>query len=414
MNLYIFNDASSRAAIFGIGTYLRELTRSLRDYAVCITVVHILSDKTDLKKIEQDGILHIYIPRYKKIEQYQDEKRKKLYYRNIVFLLRRHISKNTEKLLFQMNYNNCQMLAEELKVFFECKLIWVGHYLDWGLKLRGDIKRLRYILSKTQEERDIMESEICIEFETEKTLMNTVDHIISLSSYMKKVLCDEYAVNPNHISVIPNGLTDSEHGFSIEKKLLRFKWKFPDDEKLILFAGRLDVGKGLLYLIRAFRKVLNEISGCRLLIVGEGAYNVYMEESIDICAKITYTGLLSQQELFELYHTVDVGIVPSLYEPFGYVPLEMMIHGLPLITTKTSGLNELTENGISALKVPVHFGVENDEIDINLLAQKIIFLLKNPEEANRLKINARKRYENMFTAEIMANNMNKLFNFLNK
>lgn len=41
----------------------------------------------------------------------------------------------------------------------------------------------------------------------------------------------------------------------------------------------------------------------------------------------------------------DIGIVPSIHEEFGYVALEMMMAGLPIVANSTTGLRDLTENG---------------------------------------------------------------------
>jgi len=413
MNIYIVSDASSRANVYGIGTYLRELTRSLRKYALNTTVIHIFSDKPDLDRIEHEGVLHLYIPSYKKNRRDKDDEQyNNLYQQNVVYFLRQHIPQNTEKLVFQLNFNHCQKMADRLKVAFNCKLIWVGHYLEWGLSLHGSISLLQSILSKPVDDRNNAEQAICSAFDMEQTLAKTVDHTISLSKYMKKLFCNEYSIDSKQISVVPNGLTDSYKNFSINKNLLRTKWQIDIDENLILFAGRLDIIKGLDYLIKAFREVLKVIPKCRLLVVGDGPYNIYIKESIDVFAKISYSGLIPRENLFELYHIADIGVVPSLYEPFGYVAVEMMMHGLPMITTATSGLNELVEDGISALKIPVQFGVKNEEIDIMQLARKIVFLLQNQDVANHLKKNARKRYEKLYTSKKMGQSMFNLYKSL--
>ena len=151
--------------------------------------------------------------------------------------------------------------------------------------------------------------------------------------------------------------------------------------------------------------VVNKIPDCRLLIVGNGPYDVFIQGAKDICTKITFTGLLDKKELCEIYQIADVGVTPSLFETFGYVAAEMMMHGLPMITTSTSGLAEMTEDGISSLQIPVIEHPEYIEIDTDLLAAKMLFLLQNPEERKRLGLNARKRYEEKYTSEIFRENM---------
>ena len=88
----------------------------------------------------------------------------------------------------------------------------------------------------------------------------------------------------------------------------------------------------------------------------------------------------------------DVGVVPSLFEPFGYVPVEMMMHGLPIVATATSGLNEVVDESCGR-KVPLSVSTDEVTIDTDLLAEQIVYLLRHPEEARRLGQNGRRRFQ---------------------
>jgi glycosyltransferase involved in cell wall biosynthesis len=100
---------------------------------------------------------------------------------------------------------------------------------------------------------------------------------------------------------------------------------------------------------------------------------------------------MNKSELYEFYSITDADIVPSLYEPFGYVAVEMMMHALPLIVTATSGLNEVVDEN-SGIKVPLTELPDKVEISTSILAQKILYLLQHPGEAKKLGKNARKRF----------------------
>lgn len=193
-----------------------------------------------------------------------------------------------------------------------------------------------------------------------------------------------------------------------DKRTLRKKRRIYDKEYLILFAGRLHPMKGLAFLIRAFHKVLEKLPNCRLLIAGNGDYDTCIHEAKDICSKVSFTGLLDKKDLYELYQMVDVGVVPSLYEPFGYVAVEMMMHGLPIAATATSGLNEVIDE-TSGIKVPIIEYPDRVEIDANLLAEKILYILEHPEEAKRLGKNARIRYLKEYSSEVFRRNMLKFY-----
>jgi len=228
--------------------------------------------------------------------------------------------------------------------------------------------------------------------------------VIALSQYTQNLLCSEYGLAPDSVSVIPNGLRTDDNAETDNYPSLREKWRIPEKERLILFAGRLHPVKGLVFLIKAFRKIVEKMPDCRLMIAGSGNYDIYIHESKDICTKISFTGLLEKNELYELYQLADSGVIPSLYEPFGYVAVEMMMHGLPIVATATSGLNEVVDDSCG-LKVPLIEHPDRVEIDAGLLAEKILYLLQHPEEARKMGRNGRKRYEKMYTSEIFGQNM---------
>jgi glycosyltransferase involved in cell wall biosynthesis len=113
---------------------------------------------------------------------------------------------------------------------------------------------------------------------------------------------------------------------------------------------------------------------------------------------------LDKKALYELYQIADVGVIPSLFETFGYMAVEMMMHGLPVVATATSGLNEVVDD-TCGLKIPVMEHPGRMEIDTGLLAEKIIYLLQHPVEAKKMGRNGRERYEKIYTSEIFRKNM---------
>ena len=222
---------------------------------------------------------------------------------------------------------------------------------------------------------------------------------------MKEILCRDYGLDAKKISVIPNGLLDSTDTLT-NRKQLRKKWNIQAREKVILFAGRVDEVKGVNFLIKAFCEVLKKNRRCRLIIAGSGNYGTCFQKAAAIYTKITFTGLLEKKDLHELYQIADIGVIPSLFEPFGFVAVEMMMHSLPIIVTATSGLNEVVDD-TCGLKIPLTLQFETVEIDTTLLAEKILYLLKHPIEANRMGQNGRKRYLESYSSEIFRRNMLK-------
>lgn len=227
---------------------------------------------------------------------------------------------------------------------------------------------------------------------------------------MRGILIEHYCIDSEKIEVIPNGLANSI-GFNTDSCILRDRWMIDQKTKIIVFAGRMDEIKGLNFLIQSFIHVLEQIPDSRLIIAGNGDYELYLKEAKNICSKIIFTGYLEKQELYELYSMADIGVVPSLYEPFGYVAVEMMMHSLPIVVSRTSGLNEIVDE-ISGLKVSLIEYPDRIEIDTDLLAEKILFLLQQPEIAKQIGKNGFVRYSGNYTSEIFRWNMIQFYQSL--
>ncbi|WP_298552269.1 TIGR04157 family glycosyltransferase [uncultured Parabacteroides sp.] len=407
MNLYIFNE-TRRGAVFGIGTYVCELISALKNSDIHLCVVNLLSDRPQITMEESGNVQYWYFPEpIPDVRVAGSSEQRRMYFHNVVYLLQLYIQDRTD-LLFHLNFPQCEGLVDELKNAFDCKVVSVVHFSQWGFAVFDNLPRLRSILN--EENPDSSNEEIKKVFEEDRSYYSKVDCCVCLSEYMREILCREYELDAVHISVVPNGLSDVPD-VAVDIESLRKKWNIQAGEKIILFVGRLDDVKGIVYLIRAFRTVLEICPEARLIIAGSGNFDTCLREAKTICTKVTFTGLLEKEELYELYRMAAVGVVSSLFEPFGYVAVEMMIHTVPLVVTATSGLNEVVDSACG-LKIPLTVLPDRVEIDTLLLAQKIVYLLQHPEEAKVLGLNGRKRYLANYSSEIFRRNMFHLYQSL--
>ena len=403
MNLYIFTELERRGAAYGIGSYIRELSASMKNSDVKVFVIYLRSDSAQIVKVESDdGIVCRYYPspisEHLSIDyQHQSD----LYYKNIVYLLQLHIE-DRSNLIFHLNGNQCSHFAEELKKKFDCRIVLTVHNFNWCFMLSGNLKRFRHALNTgptvqfENEKKEIMDS-----FQKEKETFEAVDRIICVSEHTRMILQEDYRINHEKTTVIYNGLID---GVPASNKLkLRRKYQVPDIP-VFIFAGRLENLKGLMYLLSAFRIVLYKFPHCQLFIAGEGSFDIFMRACEDIWMNVTWTGLVRKDKLYELFTIADIGVVPSLYESFGYVAVEMMMHGLPVITTGTAGLNEVADD-YCGYKIPLIEHDDSVEFDTDLLAAKMLYMLENPDERILLGENARKRYEQLFSSDVYRRNM---------
>ena len=374
MNLYLFIDAD-KAAVYGTGAYLEELTFALKGSSINVHTVHLHSERKKFEVEKTDDAEKWYIPEVRSgnsspnVLQEMDN-----YCLNVAYLLRIHI-RDTEDLIFQFNCHRYPLLARELKMAFNCKTVAAVHNSGWMHEPRG------------------------------YSIYRETDRVVALSVHMQRILENGFLPDPDRITVIPNGLRDSILIRENDKEELRRKWHITGREFIILFAGRLHPEKGLIYLIGAFRKVLEKHPESRLMIAGSGNYDMYLQESKDICTKITFTGLLERKELYELYSIAGIGVIPSFDEQCSYVAIEMMMHGMPLIAGTAEGLKEMVEDEITGLHVQLTGYSGSSEMDSSLLAEKILYLLQRPEERKRMGANARRRYEMEYSTERFRQNM---------
>ena len=412
MNLYLFNDNDS-AATFGIGTYINELIHALESTGIHIFIVHLHSNRPEfeIEKTDDTGLNSVenwYIPEVRNHRTFDgDVQQIEDYFDNVIYLLRLYIQDTTD-LVFHFNFNLCYRLAQGLKKMFNCKTVTTIHFMKWAFELQGNTKKLLALKSKQVNQMSKYEQYLYATDEYEKMLYKEVDRVIVLSQYDKNFLCSEYQIDAGKIFVIPNGLNDSNAVLESKRNELRRKWHVSDKESLILFVGRLHQVKGLIFLMRAFRKVLEKMPDCRLLIAGSGYYDIYIQEAKEISAKVSFTGFLDKKDLSEIYQIADVGVVPSLYEPFGYVAIEMMMHSLPIVATATSGLNEVVDEACG-MKIPIIEQPESIDMDTDLLSEKILYLFQNSNEASKLGQNGRKRFLQEYSSEVFRRNMMEFY-----
>jgi glycosyltransferase involved in cell wall biosynthesis len=89
------------------------------------------------------------------------------------------------------------------------------------------------------------------------------------------------------------------------------------DQFTVLYVGRLIERKGLIYLLRAFRELCEEIEESRLIIVGEGPDRLLLQEfcrHAGIEPRVSFLGVLDHKELPSIYRRASVFVMPALEE----------------------------------------------------------------------------------------------------
>lgn len=143
---------------------------------------------------------------------------------------------------------------------------------------------------------------------------------------------------------IPNGIDLETYQNLPKKGKFRKKYSIAEDEKVILFLGRIHEIKGLNILIEAYGKLKNELKGVKLVIAGpdDGYLDKLklMVKELNIENDVIFCGPLYGKEKSEAYVDANVFVLPSKYESFGNVVLEAMAHNTPVIITNSCGVSE--------------------------------------------------------------------------
>jgi len=210
--------------------------------------------------------------------------------------------------------------------------------------------------------------------------------------YVQRHLKSEFEILPNGIDL--NRF--SPQGDKIE-------W-MNDGMFNILFVGRLERRKGIVYLLNAFARVKKELPNVRLVIAGPGVALKPRLKSIIASRKIkdvVFLGKVSDEDLPKYYRSADLFCAPATgRESFGIVLLEAMASGTPVVATAIDGYqNVITDgrNGVLARR-------KNDKD----LAEKLISTIKNDRQLVTLRENGLQDVK-QYSWEVVCSNLIKVY-----
>ena len=257
--------------------------------------------------------------------------------------------------------------AKSIKESYNIPLISTIHATESG--------RNSGIHDETQ--RYINDSEWMLTYESSEVIVN--------SNYMKNEVQRLFGLPYDKINVIPNGV--NLQLFSNVNIDYDFRRQYAmDNEKIILYVGRLVYEKGIQNLIAAMPKVLDRYHDSKLIICGRGGMIDDLREQVKylgIDNKVYFAGYCDSKKMQKMYKCADVAVFPSTYEPFGIVAIESMLSGTPTIVSDVGGLNEIIEHGVT--------GMKSYAGNANSIADSVLALLFDPKLCANISQNAIKK-----------------------
>ncbi|HEX7979967.1 MAG TPA: glycosyltransferase, partial [Gemmatimonadaceae bacterium] len=169
------------------------------------------------------------------------------------------------------------------------------------------------------------------------------------------------------------------------------------DRPLVAAVGRLSEQKNPLLLVRAAESIARQIPDAHFVWIGDGDLRPEVDRAIakaGLQERWTITGWLANP--YPILSRANVFVLPSRYESFGYVTLEAMVLGRPVIASNVAGSRDLVVNGETGLLVR--------EGDVDALADAVTEVLRDPSKAARLGTAGSAR-SSLFSREHMSRRM---------
>lgn len=182
----------------------------------------------------------------------------------------------------------------------------------------------------------------------------------------------------------------------------RIKKKFGFGENVIVHAGRLAPERNIDVIIRALPLVKQRMPSVELVIAGKGVDEKnlrHLAKSLGVEQNVKFMGFATKPVLAEIYNTGKIFVITSTSDTQSMVMMQAMASGLPIIGVKARALPEYINSKNGILIEP------GDE---KTLAKKIVFLLTNGGEREKLAAGARK-FADKFSAPEIAKEWEEIY-----
>ncbi len=195
------------------------------------------------------------------------------------------------------------------------------------------------------------------------------------SSELKTRIGQQFKLDPDKIVMNMEGIEISRFG-SIKAEA--------HPVGTILFVGRQVRHKGVPLLLEAASRLKQRGSKFKVVIVGDGQdWQEFKELAKKLNAEdiVSFAGAVRNLEIVPYYQNASFFVLPSSLEGSPVVIMEAMASGLPVISTKVSGIPDMITDGYNGFLI--------DPGDVDALTEKIEYFLSNPDKVREMGQNAK-------------------------
>jgi glycosyltransferase involved in cell wall biosynthesis len=222
-----------------------------------------------------------------------------------------------------------------------------------------------------------------------------------VSQTQKNKLIDRFGLNSNNIYVVPVGVSFLPTATS--KKICKERIVVDPSNKVVLFVGRLYPPKNMFLWVDVAKDIIKKQENVRFIIAGGGVLSdkiisyVAMQE---LSNYFIFLGDVSYDDLPDIYGAADAFLLTSYYEGFGRVIVEANLAGIPVVSTKCTGPEDIIQDGET--------GYLCDMDDKKCLSSRVLKLLNN-EKQQEISLRAKEHVGRLFNRTYLADLLVKLW-----
>jgi glycogen synthase len=198
----------------------------------------------------------------------------------------------------------------------------------------------------------------------ERTALEMADAVIAVSQGTRADVLSHFAVAPERVHVIGNGI-DTEEYRPVATTAALERYGVDRSRPYLLFVGRITRQKGIVHLVRALRYLDPEI-GVVLCAGAPDTPEIAAEMEAGVAeAQRSRDGvvwipeMLDKPSVIELYSHATVFCCPSVYEPFGIINLEAMACQTAVVASAVGGIPEVVVDGETGVLVPLQLAAHD-------------------------------------------------------